>query len=97
MLIIISKNRPNDLFNKDKNNKDILFLDKACHLKNIKDKNNILLIDCELLNENGIIKYYHYHVEEVFISIPINKVISYNSNDKIKEICDYYNQKLINL
>ena len=55
MLIIISKNRPNNLFVKDKNNKDILFLDKICHLKTIKDKNNILIIDCELLNDNGII------------------------------------------
>ena len=97
MLIIISKNRANDLFEKDKNNKNILFLDKVCHLKNIKDKDNILIIDCDLLNDNGIIKYYHYHIEEVLITIPINKVLAFNINDKIKEICDFHNKKLINI
>lgn len=97
MLIIISKNTPTEHFYNDKKNKDILFLDKVCHLKNIKDKYNILIINCELLNDNGIVKYYNYHIEEVLITIPINKVIAYNSNDKIKEICNFHNKQLINI
>lgn len=96
MLIIISRNSSNITFNENKN-KEILFLDKLCYLKNIKDKNNILLIDSELLNDNGIIKYYHYHIDELFISININKVISFNTNDKIKEVCNYHNKKLISI
>ena len=96
MLIIISKNSSNIIFNENKN-KEILFLDKVCYLKNIKDKNNILLIDSSLLNDNGIVKYYHYHIDEIFISININKVISFNTNDKIKEVCNYHNKKLINI
>lgn len=96
MLIIISRNSSNIAFNENKN-KEILFLDKLCYLKNIKDKNNILLIDSELLNDNGIIKYYHYHIDELFISININKVISFNTNDKIKEVCNYHNKKLISI
>lgn len=96
MLIIISRNSSNIAFNENKN-KEILFLDKLCYLKNIKDKNNILLIDSDLLNDNGIIKYYHYHIDELFISININKVISFNTNDKIKEVCNYHNKKLISI
>ena len=96
MLIIISKNSSNIIFNENKN-KEILFLDKVCYLKNIKDKNNILLIDSSLLNDNGIVKYYHYHIDEIFISININKVISFNTNDKIREVCNYHNKKLINI
>ncbi len=96
MLIIISRNSSNIAFNENKN-KEVLFLDKLCYLKNIKDKNNILLIDSELLNDNGIIKYYHYHIDELFISININKVISFNTNDKIKEVCNYHNKKLISI
>ena len=34
------------------------------------DKDNILIIDCNLLNDDGIVKYYHYHIEEVLITIP---------------------------
>ena len=96
MLIIISKNSSNIIFNENKN-KEILFLDKVCYLKNIKDKNNILLIDSSLLNDNGIVKYYHYHIDEIFISININKIISFNTNDKIREVCNYHNKKLINI
>ena len=96
MLIIISKNSSNVIFNENKN-KDILFLDKLCYLKNIKEKNNTLIIDSSLLNDNGIVKYYHYHIDEVFISLNIDKVLSFNSNDKIKEVCNYHNKKLINI
>lgn len=96
MLIIISKNSTNVIFNENKN-KDILFLDKLCYLKNIKDKNNTLIIDSSLLNDNGIVKYYHYHIDELFISLSISRVLSFNTNDKIKEVCNYHNKKLINI
>lgn len=90
MLIIISPNKKNNL-------KNIIFLDKICHLKNIKDKNNILIIDCNILDNNGIIKDYNYFLEEVFISININTIISINTNDKIKEICNFYKLELIDI
>lgn len=90
MLIIISSN-------KKVNYKNIIFLDKICHLKKIKDKNNTLIIDCNLLDDNGIIKIYNYFLEEIFISININTIISINSNDKIKEICNFYKLELIDI
>lgn len=90
MLIIISPN-------KKVNYKNIIFLDKICNLKKIKDKNNTLIIDCNLLDDNGIIKIYNYFLEEVFISININTIISINTNNKIKEICNYYKLELIDI
>lgn len=90
MLIIISPNKKDNF-------KNIIFLDKICHLKKIKDKNNILIIDCNILNNNGIISKYNYFLEEVFISINIDKVISINTNNRIKEICNFYNVELIDI
>lgn len=97
MLIIISPHKNNKSFSEAKNDNKILFLDKICHLKKIKDKNNILLINCNLLNDNGIIELYNFCLEEVFISLKINIVISINSNNKIQEICDFYQINLINI
>lgn len=90
MLILISSNKKINL-------KNMIFLDKMCHLKRIKDKNNTLIIDCSLLNDDGIINKYNYFLEEVFITININTVISINTNSKIKEICKYYNLELIEI
>ena len=97
MLMIIYPNKKINLFlEREKNNK-LLILDKICHLKNVKDKNNDLLIDCKYLKDNGIIKEYNYSIEEVFISINVNNVICINENDKIKEICNFYKINLISI
>lgn len=94
MLIIISPFKKDNLFLKGKNNHKLLFLNKICDLKKNKDKNNILLIDCNCLNEQGIINEYNYMLEEVFITININLVIALNSNNLIIDICKFYNVDL---
>ncbi len=97
MLIIICPKIKDNLIVEGKKNKNIMFLEKICNLKHIKDKNNILLIDCTVLNNTGIITNYNYFLEEVFITININYVICINTNNKIKEICEFYNLDLINI
>lgn len=94
MLIIIYPSKKNNLFLTGKN---ILNLDKICHLKSIKDKKNILIINCLYLNHNGLISDYNYFLEEVFISINITHVISTNTNDKLREICSFYKIELIEI
>lgn len=97
MLIIIWSNKNNKTFLEAKKYEKILFLNKICDLKQIKEKKNILLIDGTLLNDDGIIKDYNYFLEEVFISINILNVICINNSNKLQEICEFYKVNLINI
>ena len=86
MLIIIWSNKNNKTFLEAKKYEKILFLNKICDLKQIKEKKNILLIDGTLLTDVGIIKDYNYFLEEVFISINILNVICINNSNKLINI-----------
>ena len=97
MLIIIWSNKNNKTFLEAKKYEKILFLNKICDLKQIKEKKNILLIDGTLLTDVGIIKDYNYFLEEVFISINILNVICINNSNKLQEICEFYKVNLINI
>ena len=97
MLIIIWSNKNNKTFLEAKKYEKILFLNKICDLKQIKEKKNILLIDGTLLTDDGIIKDYNYFLEEVFISINILNVMCINSSNKLQEICEFYKVNLINI
>lgn len=97
MLIIIWSNKNNKTFLEAKKYEKILFLNKICDLKQIKEKKNILLIDGTLLTDDGIIKDYNYFLEEVFISINILNVICINNSNKLQEICEFYKVNLINI
>ena len=97
MLIIIWSNKNNKTFLEAKKYEKILFLNKICDLKQIKEKKNILLIDGTLLTDDGIVKDYNYFLEEVFISINILNVICINNSNKLQEICEFYKVNLINI
>lgn len=92
MLIIITKESKN--ITEDKN---IIILEKVCSLKNIKNKNNIILVGDISLNDEGLIEELNYYLDEVFISIDIDLVITMKSNKKLEEICTFYGIKLINI
>ena len=83
MLIIIWSNKNNKTFLEAKKYEKILFLNKICDLKQIKEKKNILLIDGTLLTDDGIIKDYNYFLEEVFISIFWNTAVATWSATKV--------------
>ena len=97
MLLIIYPNKKINLFLAGKKNDKIILLDKICELKHNKDKQNIILIDCDLLTEEGFIKDYNYSLDEVFITNNINIVICINKNKKIDELCNFYKVNLISL
>lgn len=92
MLIIIAKESKNII--EDKN---IIILEKVCSLKNVKNKNNIILVGDISLNDEGLIEELNYYLDEVFISIDIDLVITMKSNKKLEEICTFYGIKLINI
>lgn len=92
MLIIITKESKN--ITEDKN---IIILEKVCSLKNVKNKNNIILVGDISLNDEGLIEELNYYLDEVFISIDIDLVITMKSNKKLEEICTFYGIKLINI
>lgn len=93
MLIIITNEKSQVLNNNDK----YIVLEKVCLLKQVKNKNNILLIGDINLNDNGLIEELNYYIDEVFISVKLDFVISFKKSEKLKEICDFYNVKLINI
>jgi len=97
MLIIIYPNKKINLFLEGKKDKNIIILDKICGLKNNKDKTNTILIDCNYLTNDGIIKLYNYSLEEVFITNNIINVICINKNNKIVEMCHFYKVNLISI
>ena len=71
-------------------NDNIVYLDSICKLKNINDDNNVLiLIDLDIDN-NGVIKNYHFFLEEVLITINIGTIISNTRNEKVEEICAFH-------
>ena len=70
-------------------------MDNFCNLSEIKDDNNILVFHNIKIDKDGIIKEYDYFLEEVFISLNINLVITTKRNKKLEEICYYYNIPLI--
>lgn len=97
MLIIIYPYKKVNLFLASKKDDKIIILDKLCDLKYNKDKNNIILLDGNLLTEEGIIKDYNYSLDEVFITNNITSVICINKNNKIEEMCSFYKVNLINI
>lgn len=92
MLIIITTKCINNF----KNN-NIVFLEKPCSLKTIKNKNNILVIGNININNEGLIEELGYYIDEVFITVKIDLVISLKNNQKLKEVCAFYNIDLIDI
>lgn len=93
MLIIITNKNINNF----KNSNNIVFLEKPCSLKNIKNKNNIILVGDITLNDEGLIEELGYYIDEVFITIKVDCVIALNNNQKLKEVCAFYNVDLIDI
>lgn len=92
MLIIITKESKNII--EDKN---IIILEKVCSLKYVKNKNNIILIGDISLNDEGLVEELNYYLDEIFISIDIDLVLTMKYNKKLEEICVFYGIKLINI
>lgn len=80
--------------NKDKvkvyNDDNYKYMDNFCNLSEIKDSNNILILRNINVKKDGILKKYDYFLEEIFISLNIDLVISNKKNKKLIEICKYY-------
>lgn len=80
--------------NKDKvkvyNDDNYKYMDNFCNLSEIKDSNNILILRNITVKKDGILKKYDYFLEEIFISLNIDLVISNKKNKKLIEICKYY-------
>lgn len=66
------------------------YMDNFCNLNEYNDKNNILVLYNITINKKGIIKKYDYVLEEVFITLPIDLVVTNKCNNKLKEVCDFY-------
>lgn len=73
------------------------YMDNFCNLSEYNDENNILILYNINVNKRGIIKKYDYVLEEVFITLPINLVITNKCNNKIKEICKFYKIPLLKI
>ena len=80
--------------NKDKvkvyNEENYKYMDNFCNLSEISDSNNILVLRNINIKSDGIIKKYDYFLEEIFISLNIDLVISNKKSKKLIEICEYY-------
>lgn len=92
MLIIITKESKNVI--EDKN---IIILEKVCSLKYVKNKNNIILVGDISINNEGLIEELNYYLDEIFVSIDIDIVLTMKNNKKLEEICTFYGVKLINI
>ena len=97
MLLIIYPKQINKLFLERFNKEKITFINKICNINKIKNKNNILLIDCDLLNDDGIIEEYNFCLEELFIVLKVEIILAKNINNKIIEIAKYYNCTIIEI
>ena len=97
MLIIIYPYKKVNLFLVRKKDNNIIILEKICNLKHNKDKNNTILLDCNLLTEEGLVKDFNYSLDEVFITNNITSVICINKNRIIEEICNFYKVNLISI
>lgn len=92
MLIIITKEKSLKTINDN-----YIVLKKVCTLKQVKNKNNIILIGNITLHNDGLIEELGYYIDEIFISTKIDLVITLQKNEKLQEVCDFYNVKLINI
>lgn len=96
MIFIASKKFSEDYnYNKFKKylktNLNVKFLDNFCNLKDYNINNdNILIIDGLKVNNKGFLEHYDYFLEEFFITIPIDLLITNKITKKLIEICDYY-------
>ena len=78
-------------------NKDIVYLNKICNLKKIKENVELIFLNDITIDNNGIIKDYDFFLEEVLITKPIKIIIANFSNPKLEEICKHYKVELITL
>lgn len=92
MLIIITKEKSLKTINDN-----YIVLKKVCTLKQVKNKNNIILIGNITLHNDGLIEELGYYIDEIFISTKIDLVITLQKKEKLQEVCDFYNVKLINI
>lgn len=92
MLIILGKKSTNN-----KKIDNLIFLEKVCSLKNIKNKNNVLVVGDININDEGLVEEYNFYLDEVFITIKIDYVISLKKMNKLSEICSFYNVDLIDI
>lgn len=92
MLIIITKEKSLKTINDN-----YIVLEKVCTLKQVKNKNNIILIGNITLHNDGLIEELGYYIDEIFISTKIDLVFTLQKNEKLQEVCDFYNVKLINI
>lgn len=97
MLIIIYPQKNDKCFLRRFKENEYIKLKDVCELKKIKDKELIILINCECLGDDGIIKDYNFMIDEIFIIRKIRFVISINSNKKIEEVTSFFNVPLINI
>ena len=65
--------------------------DNFCNLSEFSEtKNNQLILKDIRINKDWFGKEYDYLLEEVFVTLNIDLVISNRKCDKLKEICKFY-------
>lgn len=98
-MIFIACKEKDKLFQKIKilGNVNYKFMKNFCNLSDYKDMKNILVLYNLKIDNKGIIKEYNYVLEEIFITLPIELLITNKCNAKLKEICSYYKIPILKL
>ena len=97
MLMIICPLNNNKLILERFNKYKYILFDNICLLKKIKDKELEIILDCNYLNNDGTVEEYNFQLDEILISKNVKFIFAINPNEKISEICDFYNIPLIKL
>lgn len=95
MILVISGKMNEEVLS----NKKIIFLESPCNLKNITEKENILVIDKDIeinnegffinkLEEDSLIN--QISIDELLIMVDIKLIILLKNIEKIKEISKFY-------
>ena len=82
---------------KDEQISGVINMQATCNISRIKSKNNILIIKDVTINEEGVINEHQFSLDEVLMSGKFKLVISKEKQEKLVEICNYYNIPLLEL
>ncbi len=92
MLIAIKNNCDGDIVLLEN---EIIYLESACTIKQIKAPEVILLLDNMTINDDGLIVEKNIYIDEILISLSINSIITSKYSEKLEEVCRFYHINLI--
>lgn len=71
--------------------KGVYFLDSICQVKEITDKKNyLLLFNCKIKND-GIIEKLNFSLDEVLLVLPVERIVTNDKSNFLKQTAKFYN------